>query len=546
MSKNTVKELAQNAGVPVTKVMERLKKAGEPVESENEVLNNDQNLLFLRIKDSILEEEQPDNLKAIASKDKITIKDIQGAESLRELNYLLTQAMAKLKIQGLIKGDSLDTVIDSILELAEASPVDEELLAMAMLGRLAAVARGRRTVVTDRVSEILTMEPLSIESLDDGDAKLYASSMLRYVSQPWVSEYSHREAILIDTADNARRELLSACLEREECISDWLNSITALASKVTQIESLESRLKRVRRIFASISDVAYRWKGEVGNNIGDALAGCQQAFLKTKLLDEDQELIFETLDNLMSVLRRVIELRFSMAMHAKTYSIIEAGKKLIGPGIWGRYVDQSDEIKGLRVSLLEASLVLARQGRTDRNIMAVLVALYTSRPQVKSAVKKHFADARDLDPDVMEWWSNAGDVSERKRKVEQSVGNNEDSQIGALLIEVESNRDAMDKVGRAVVLYLEISEPVLASTVRKAVSGYTDIAQIAGRLARMRKLTKTDLKGGPIEYNPMEHEMLGGHKPGIRRIQVVREGVKKNFSGKIKTLVKPWVEPYEE
>jgi len=61
----------------------------------------------------------------------------------------------------------------------------------------------------------------------------------------------------------------------------------------------------------------------------------------------------------------------------------------------------------------------------------------------------------------------------------------------------------------------------------------------------MRKLTKTDLKGERMEYNPMEHEMLGGHKPGVRRVKVVRDGIKKEFAGKIKTLVKPWVEPEE-
>ena len=103
----------------------------------------------------------------------------------------------------------------------------------------------------------------------------------------------------------------------------------------------------------------------------------------------------------------------------------------------------------------------------------------------------------------------------------------------------------MDKVGRVVVQYLEISDPVLASTVKKAVDGYLGIAQTAGRLARMRKLTKTDLKGKKLEYNPLEHEMLGGHKSGVRQIKVIRDGINKEFGGKIKTIVKPWVEPAE-
>ena len=122
------------------------------------------------------------------------------------------------------------------------------------------------------------------------------------------------------------------------------------------------------------------------------------------------------------------------------------------------------------------------------------------------------------------------------------IGNNEDSQIGALLIEVDSYREAMDKVARAVVPLLEISEPVLASTARKAVDGFRSIEQTTRRLCRMRKLSKMELAGERLEYNPLEHELLGGHRPGVRRVRVVRDGIKKEFSGRIKTLVKPWVE----
>jgi hypothetical protein len=232
-----------------------------------------------------------------------------------------------------------------------------------------------------------------------------------------------------------------------------------------------------------------------------------------------------------------------MALYAETYALLDQGKRTLGLSLWSRFITDSNVIPQLRISLLETALVLARQNRTDKQIIAALTASYKSRPQVAAAVKRHLQDARDLDPDVAEWWRNAGDVSGTRRHVEHKVGNTEDSQIGALLIEVESNSEAMEKLRGSVVDYLSISEPVLASTVKKAADGYKEIAQTARRLARMRKLTKTHMKGERLEYNPIEHEMLGGHKPGIRRVKVVRDGIQKDFAGKIKTLVKPWVEP---
>jgi len=64
-------------------------------------------------------------------------------------------------------------------------------------------------------------------------------------------------------------------------------------------------------------------------------------------------------------------------------------------------------------------------------------------------------------------------------------------------------------------------------------------------LARIRKLSNTDIKGKTVDYNMLEHDMLGGHQAGISKVRVVKEGIRKNYGGRIKTLVKPWVEPEE-
>ena len=48
---------------------------------------------------------------------------------------------------------------------------EHELLTAAILGRLAAVARGREKVVLDRADDIFSDEPESIEDLEDGEAK---------------------------------------------------------------------------------------------------------------------------------------------------------------------------------------------------------------------------------------------------------------------------------------------------------------------------------------------------------------------------------------
>lgn len=534
MNGTTVRKLARDLNLRVVDLIAQLQAAGAEIATEDDLVTGNQQLLLLKQTRSAEKKERD-----------ITLDDLHTAQDLETLNNRLTKAMADRTIQALIKDENLDTIADAIL--ARAANEAQPLLAAAALGRLAAVARSpaRAASIFERADQVLPDEPPSLLTLPDTDGKQkqYAAQMLARVSAVWVAEYRYREALAIDTADNARRELLAANLTHEGNIANWLAAVTRHASDLRGIDNAETRLKRVRRIFGSMRDVTDRWRDDVGSDPGPRLADCLKAYLTGKLVELEQVVLIETVDHLLGILNRIIQLRFSTALYADTYAVLDQGKRTLGPGLWVRFLSQSAAIPELRIALLESSLVLARQNRTDKQIMAVLVASYSSRPQVAAAVKRHFEDARDLDPDVAEWWRSAGDVSETRRHVEHKVGNTEDAQIGALLIEVESNREAMRQVGGSVVDYLTISEPVLASTVKRAADGYESIAQIARRLARMRKLSKTDIKGARLEYNSIEHEMLGGHRAGVRRVRVVRDGIQKDFGGKIRTLVKPWVEP---
>lgn len=487
----------------------------------------------------------------------ISLDDIKKAEGLHELNDLLTQLMAKQQIQALIKDANLDVVVDSIIQLSSDTDGEKKLLVAAMLGRLAAVARGRESQVYKRLNEVITDEPPSLDTLSDqlggdddkdldvGKSKQYAAQSLRHVDAVWLNDYCVREALNIDTAELARRELLETALNGKGNFSDWLVSISQFASVLLAIENTDTRVKRIRRLFNAMLEIVKNWQGELGEEPGTALANCFKSFTDRKLAEGDLDAMSDVLDTALAILGRLIEIRFSNALYAQTYAVMEQGKAVLGAGMWARFLDKSNMISRIRTELFEAALVLARQNRTDISLMSVLLTCYSSRSQLSAAVKRHFTHAQDLDPDTREWWQSASKIGEERREVEQRVGNSEDEQIGALLIEVEYAKETMEKLNRAVAPMLEISDPVLAETVKRAASTYQDMAQIARRLARMRKLTKSNLLGVHTEYNPREHEMRGGHKSGVRRIKVVRDGIVKEFNGKKKTLVKPLVEPEE-
>ena len=459
--------------------------------------------------------------------------------SLGLLNDSLTSAMTQQRHMALIKGDRLNVLINRIVDIATKQRDQSPLVALAILGRLSAVARGREEQVLKYVHLLIEAEPPPIDSLSDGDEKYYAALTINYANKNWVNKYCIREALTTDTAEKARKELLNIVLSKCSSAAVFFEEIS-IESDI--LKNVDSGLKKTRRILSSIRECLAVWRGQPGEDVGNTLSTLYKKLVNSDIEKADESVLFELEDQAILVLLRIIELRFSYALHAATYSIVEQGKRKFGSILWSKYLNGSVVITDIRNCVLEASLVLARQGKTDKSIIDVLLNLFSSREQLSIAISKHFNGANDLEPLVREWWVKGGAVSTSQREAQHKVGNSEDEQIGSLLIEVESSKEAMEKLRRAVVPLLQISDPILAATVDKAAAGYLEISQIARRLARMRKLSKTETKGEVLEYNPLEHEMLGGHRPGIRKVKVVREAIQKEFGGKVKTLVKARVE----
>lgn len=470
---------------------------------------------------------------------------IQNANDLREVNKLLTQSMAQQKVQALIKEDNLALICNAVMDLAlmgDGNEDENRLIAAAVLGRLSAVARGRESVVFARLDELFEGSPLPIDTLGDGDEKYYAALTLSQMKATWLLDYCSKQAVITDTAEKARRVLLGKVLTEAGTLSDfWQQSVDAF-EPLKDISSDETRYKRIRRVSSAASDIVKTWEGEVGLDAGIALADWFGALVRSRKQGAEQEVLTDILDDTLSMLLRVIELRFSNALLAPTYSVLDKIRSSLGRDVM-RY---SKNLEKVRTCLKEAALVLARQGRTDKAVMDMLCSAYHSRSQVISAIKAHFSTAQELDPDIKEWWEKAGSVRESQRKAEHTMGNSEDQQIGSLLINVEESKTVMEKLERAVVPFLEISDPPLAETVKKAAGSYSEIALAARQLAAMRKLKHMDLKGEVLEYNPIQHDMLGGHQLGIRTVRVERDGIQKDFGGKIKVLVKPRVVPEEK
>lgn len=473
---------------------------------------------------------------------------IETANDLREVNNLLTQVMAQQKIQPLIKGDNLCYITNMVIDLAvigHGAEQENKLLAAAVLGRLSAVARGRTDEIFSRLPELFDEQPDDIDTLADGDEKYYAALAFQQLKSKWLTQYCINQAYITDTAEKARKVLFGISLKHAGNISDFIQLNADAVSKLNAIDNAETRLKRVRRISAMLLEVFQEWQGEVGAHAGIALGDWLYGIMQHQSKSASENVITDIINDALGMLLRIIELRFSHALLAPTYKILEKARIVIDRSTWSEVMKHAKNLDRVRLCLKEAALVLASQGKTDSALIDVLASAYYSKSQAGAAVVAHFADSNELDPNIRNWWENAGNVKKSIREVEHKVGNTEDQQIGSLLINVEDSKTIMEKLGRAVVPMLEIQDPPLAATVKKAVGSYSEIALAAKQLAVMRKLNHMGIHGEILDYNPLQHEMLGGHQLGVRKVQVVRDGIQKDFNGKIKVLVKPRVTPIE-
>lgn len=479
------------------------------------------------------------------------LERLESADTVRAWYDKFTEIMAARKHHSIIEGDDLDVVAKQIVALAdkayEASDGDEIWLATAALGRLAAIARGREDKVYAYIDEILQDEPGDIEMLADGDEKEYGAAAISHSQEDWVVSFCFREAIDIFRADKARKQLLQTALDKTGDVASFLTGLDEAFGRsiLSEDDRARRRLLTVRRILSVTREVLNDWDGPVGDNVGEQLANLFATLVKPRSDELEDDEWFAIVDAALGCMLRIIELRFSFALEADTYAVLGEAKTALGKNLWLPWISKSEVAERVQICLLEAALVLARQGKQDDDFRDPLRQAFGDLRQIGSAMANHFRGAADLDPATRLWWEKAGNVRANAGNIEQRVGSGVDDQIGALLVEIESSKEGMERLGRAVVPQLKLSDPVLASNVDRTSKRFTEIAQIVRRLARGRKISLSETQGQEMEYNPREHVFVDGSQSGARRVRVIRDGVRKDFGGRVKTIVKAWVEPID-
>jgi hypothetical protein len=469
------------------------------------------------------------------------IKNLIASTDILSLNRQLTKLMASKQIQAVLSDGGVEKVINHVVQLAKLGDAKEKMKAVASLGRLAAVIRGNKEIAFTAATALLQEPPEALTVLTSADERLYFVNCLANNPNIWVLPYCIEALVNEEVSEKTRSMLVETCLNRSSDIATLLSMISAEFFILDM--SSDSRFTRARRILNCLNSELSRNEYLCGETIGKSIKSLAKTIFKNPKDSVEPQKRHDVIDGLLGLVLAVVRFQFSLALRSDTFEVLAEIRSWLGKNTWGDYLVNSATIVQARTCLLESSLILARQNRTDDEFMSLLVLVFGDKGLVRRSLKKRLINATDLEVNIRNWWISAGSEKNDNEQREQKLDISVDHQIGAALIEVEAAKDAMGKLSSDIVPLLEISDPVLAPVMKRAHASYIEIDRVMKQLAKMRRLELVQESGKTLEYNPSQHEMIGTTQIGIRHVRVIRNGVQKDFDGKIKTILKCWVEP---
>jgi len=383
--------------------------------------------------------------------------------------------------------------------------------------------------------------------------QIYFADRLALIPQAWVADYCIESAVLgIGDKKNLRTRLIETGFIRLDNPSQLLLTVAKSMSRYDRAGA--SRLKSAIKLTKTMHEVIERRPDcKYSEDFGKSLSEWSTAVLirvknrtvvKSNGSGRSSDL-FEYFETLLDLLMHVLRQRLTLGLLSSTYEAISTLQTAVSRTEWRQYISHSRSMVPIRVWLLDAALMLGRQNKTDNRFLDVLVRVHETREALQISLERKFKNSGDIETGIQNWWITTGKEVVAGERRDQKVDITVDRKLALLLLAVKGSIDPMEKVKDGLIPLLESSDTELVRVIKNASISYIEMEQLINQLAEIRRLKVSGLSDRIVEYNPSQHEMVDGYKAGVREVRVIRDGVTKDFDGRIKTIVKCWVESIE-
>lgn len=405
----------------------------------------------------------------------------------------------------------------------------ERLKALAIAYRLGSTSKPVMTTVRELASQALKKQIPPLNSLADGEDRYYASLALLDAKGDWVTDFVAQSVAREETAETARTTLAKRLLA-DLPVSDALTLVAQHLGALSfgTEKPAESAARRLRRIIAALRPQLVSEAIPPGSNLGPALKTLFIGVFATTGRPPEGPVTEDLAQECCALVHDVLRTQLTVITDPAIYQSLYPVRDWITPGMWPRFVRKNDSA-GRVLSALEASIILlAKQKVTDQVLLDTLQMFVGSREDAERRAAGLARQHPELAEDVREWLIRLGRV--RTRPVLMSM--------------VESREISTDPALASLLIHATSSDaenPALAGTVLSRLS--VEIENIAAR----RSMSLKYVPGEIIEYSERSHELIGGHRLGIRRVRVIQPMVERLGTDGIAAVVrKALVEPITE
>ncbi len=463
----------------------------------------------------------------------------------------LGRLMAGRKIRQLLKSSEFMQGLTDLMAAVERTDTAlTRLRSVAYLTKLAVMAKPARNAIDSWLGKVLK-EPLpAARCLTSGDDRAYVARACALADRRWCAAYLAQGAVAEESAEKARLECVKSLVTVSPDLESALAELVA-AWKDLEFETAspaESAGRRLRRLFTCLRQIIESSAKEPGRGVGRVLGEMARTAFKDRGAPRKFSILRALAEETLGLVHALIRARFSLATEATTFHALRAARMWMSEDRWESFVKSSKVANAVARDLLEAIKILAKQGQTDDTLRSFLEIAEGSRRDADRALEDFTKEASGLSDEVKAWLLRKESSATRKVSssglAAESQRIRENSMLGDMLIDAEQLFALGIEIGKTLAPGDHRNEGRPVGDLRSYVTLGTALADAVRSFARKRELQVRGRKGDEIEYSPLEHEILGGERMGVRMVKIIRPAVVQLENGVSRVIIsKGLVEP---
>jgi hypothetical protein len=458
-------------------------------------------------------------------------QSLAEASDVQSMRNVVTLLQRNKSLAAAARESSFVRRLEETAPLFLADSGETRLAMLALLFRIAAVAKNIRPMAEKMASSVLDAPRMMPQTLEDADDRKYLGEALKYASGEWKAKYLAGAVVCEMSGEEARSAFTVALISATQNLSEALRALgEAFSTWTVKTNDVgQSRARRLIRVTSALKSTIT----EIDPGPGDGFGVALQAFTRSALGGEqieDRPLQIHVAGALLGVLSTTVRFHFSLASDVETYAVIPVLRRWFQSRGWPE--ELSTERRAVATQISESLVLLAKQGVFGDDLRKALF-LVLNNDESNLELRRVANDVPGIPSEIRAWMVSGRqsvDPMSKSEAVQETVLRSVDRDIAGLFRDAADLDATLDRLEDDLAAALQAYEPKLAQTADRFVALDRRIVRRIIALAGRRFLRVRGRAGDIVEFNPIDHEMPADNTP-VRVVRIKHPPVEQSIQG---------------